>query len=78
MCRAASIATAERDELHRLVDALPDEEVPAALADVKRHVEPRVTDSAWPPSFFAGATAGNTDTAPRVDELLADGFGRSA
>lgn len=70
--------TAERDELRRLVDALPDEEVPAALADVKRHVEPTVADSPWPPPFFGAASASTTDTAERADELLADGFGRSA
>jgi hypothetical protein len=68
--------TAERDELHRLVDELPDEDVRAALADVKRHHHP-AGDRPWPPAWFGAATATTTDTAARADDLLADGFGRS-
>ena len=68
--------TVERDELRRLVDELPDDEVPAALADVRRHLRP-VEDRPWPPAFFGGGTSRTPGVARRVDELLADGFGRS-
>ena len=67
--------TAARDELRRLVDALPDEQVPAALADMRRLAE-RGPASAWPPPWFGAVTSGRLDTSVRVDELLADGFGR--
>jgi hypothetical protein len=67
--------TAARDELRRLVDALPEEQIPAALAGVRRLVG-RGAESAWPPPWFGAVTSGRSDTSVRVDELLADGFGR--
>jgi hypothetical protein len=69
--------SAERDELRRLVDELPDDQVHPALADVRRRVVPRTAGS-WPPAWFGAAAARRTDTAARVDELLAEGFGRPA
>ncbi|MHB8342609.1 MAG: hypothetical protein ACYDB7_15765 [Mycobacteriales bacterium] len=68
--------SAERDELRRLVDDLLDAEVPAALADVRRHL-PRRVDRAWPPPWFASAQASRPDTAARAEEILAEGFVRS-
>jgi hypothetical protein len=67
--------SAERDELRQLVEELPDEQVPAALEDVRRRVAPRAVRS-WPPRWFGAATAPRTDTAARADEILAEGFGR--
>jgi hypothetical protein len=49
--------------------------VPAALAELRRLAEPGAA-SAWPPPWFGALTSGRTDTSSRVDELLADGFGR--
>lgn len=69
--------SAERDELHRLVEELPDEQVSSALADVRRRIGRREA-GAWPPAWFGAATADRTDTAARVDELLGEGFGRPA
>jgi len=69
--------SATRDELHRLVDDLPDARVPAALADVRRYLAAAV-DGTWPPPWFGAATAGRNDTAARADDLLDEGFGRSA
>ena len=66
--------TAARDELRRLVEALPEEQVPAALVDMRRLAE-RGAASAWPPPWFGAVTSGRLDTSVRVDELLADGFG---
>lgn len=68
--------SAERDELRRLVDELPDEEVLAALADIRLHLRP-VSDRPWPPAFFGSVTSRTPDVASRVDEILAEGFGRS-
>jgi len=67
-----------RDELHHLIDSLPEAEVERVLADVRRRTEPQPVPSdkafAW---IGAGvANNGRTDNAMRVDELLAEGFGR--
>jgi hypothetical protein len=69
--------SAERDELRRLVEDLPEEEVPAVVADLRLRRASAV-DRPWPPSWFGAASGGRTDTAARSDELLEDGFGRSA
>lgn len=44
--------TAQRHELHELVDELPEDQVAAALADVRRRLG-RNNDRAWSPEFFA-------------------------
>jgi hypothetical protein len=69
------VVSAERDELMRLVQALPEDQVGEALAEMRRHLRPVSDDRPWPPAFFAGA-AGEPDTSSRVDELLREGFGR--
>lgn len=69
--------SAERDELRRLVDELPEEQVAPALDDVRRRAgrrEPRP----WPPAWFGAAMARRDDTAARAEELLDEGFGRPA
>lgn len=68
--------SAERDELRRLVEEIPDEEVPAALADLRRHLR-SVSDRPWPPAFFGSATSTSPHVSSRVDEILAEGFGCS-
>ena len=70
-----SSMTAARDKLRRLVDELPEEQLPAALAEVQRLAE-RGGASAWPSAWFGAVTSGRLDTSARVDELLAEGFGR--
>jgi hypothetical protein len=69
--------SADRDELRRLVEELPDEEVPAALNDVRRHVRPTERKASWPPAWFGAIKGSRPDTAARSEELLRDGFGRS-
>jgi hypothetical protein len=69
--------TAERDELHRLVDVLPSEQVGGALEDVRRRV-PRDSARPWPPKWFGAATSSRTDLSANVDEALAEGFGQPA
>lgn len=66
--------TAERDELRRMVEQLPEEQVPAALVEVQR-LASAPEPPAWPPPWFAAVTSGRADTAARVDDLLAEGFG---
>ncbi|MGQ0846704.1 MAG: hypothetical protein ACT4QF_21495 [Sporichthyaceae bacterium] len=65
-----------REELARLVQELPEDQVPAVLADVKRRLEPEA-DGEWPPAWFGVMSSGRHDTARRVDEILAEGFGSS-
>jgi len=72
------IMSERRDELHHLIDSLPEEQVEQVLADVRRRAQPRNLPSerafAW---IGAGpANNGRNDNAKRVDELLAEGFGR--
>ena len=68
--------SAERDELKRLVEDLPDEQVPAALAAVRHQHEQR-PESTWPPSWFASFASGRPDLGSNHDDVLAGGFGRS-
>lgn len=69
--------SADRDELRELVEQLPDREVPAALADVRRHLA-EARDRSWPPAFFGAGRAGRGDVAARSEEILDEGFGRPA
>ena len=65
-----------REELHRLVDALPEEQVSQALEDVRRRLPPTVAGS-WPPPWVGAIVAGRSDASENYDDLLAEGFGRS-
>lgn len=67
----------EREELRRLVEEMPDRDVPAVLADLRRRLGP-VTPSAssWPPAWFGIAEGDGTAIGRRSEELLEDGFGR--
>jgi hypothetical protein len=69
--------SAQREELLRLVEELPEEEVPAVLDDVRRHIR-AVKSRAWPPAWFGVGKGRTTDVAARAEELLEDGFGRQA
>ena len=61
--------SSERDELQRLVEGLPDEEVPAVLAEVRRHAGP-VAARPWPPAFFGAGRSTRPDVAARVKGIL--------
>jgi hypothetical protein len=69
------VMTAARDELHRLVEQLPEDQVSAALIEVQR-LASTADASPWPPAWFGAIKASHPDTSERVDELLAEGFGR--
>jgi hypothetical protein len=67
----------QREELIRLVEELPADQVPIVLDDVRRHLR-LAQERSWPPAWFGAAEARATDAAARSEELLAEGFGRSA
>jgi hypothetical protein len=67
----------QREELLRLVEELPEDEVPAVLDDVRRHLR-AVRDRSWPPAWFGAGEGRTTDVAARSEDLLTDGFGRLA
>ncbi len=66
--------SAQREELLRLVEELPEEEVPAVLDDVRRHLR-AVRDRPWPPAWFGAGEGRSDDTAARSEDLLEEGFG---
>jgi hypothetical protein len=67
----------QREELLRLVEELPENEVPVVLDDVRRHLR-AVREGGWPPAWFGAGRGRTSDVASRSEELLEDGFGRSA
>jgi hypothetical protein len=58
-----------------MVDALPVEQVSAALADLRARGR-KPTARSWSPSWFGSATGSSPDVSERVDEILRDGLGR--
>jgi len=71
------IMSVQREELLRLVEELPEEEVPAVLDDVRRHLR-SVRERPWPPAWFGAGEGSSDDVAARSEDLLMDGFGHSA
>lgn len=69
--------SAQREELLHLVEELPEDEVPAVLDAVRHHLH-AVGSHAWPPAWFGAGQSSTTDVAARSEELLDEGFGRSA
>ena len=68
--------SAERDELRRLIEQLPDDRVQAVLAEARRQGG-SVPAGEWPPSWFGSFASGRSDLGSNHDDLLAEGFGRS-
>ena len=70
--------SASRAELHDLIDGLPDDQVAAVLADVKRRTSPRPPRSTKPFAWVGMIKDGPTDASSpeAIDALLAQGFGR--
>ena len=67
--------SAARDELMGLVQQIPEEQVPYALAEVRRHLLP-AHHRDWPPAQFAIAEGDGTDVGAHSEEILREGFGR--
>jgi hypothetical protein len=70
------MSSAEREELARLVQQVPDDELPQVLAEVRRHLRP-AAGRRWPPAWFGIAAGDGTAVGARSGELLDEGFGRS-
>lgn len=68
--------SAERDELRELIEELPDEQLPAVLAEVRRHLT-LASQGPWPPAWFGAITTGRSDIGRNHEDLLAEGFGRA-
>jgi hypothetical protein len=75
--RTLGLVSVQREELLRLVEELPEEEVPAVLDDVRRHLS-AVRNRTWPPAWFGAGESKTPDVAARSEELLDEGFGRTA
>jgi hypothetical protein len=56
--------TAARDELRRLVEQSPDEQIPAALAEVQR-LAASAQSADWPPPWFGAVTSKRSGTPER-------------
>jgi hypothetical protein len=67
--------TTERSELVALAEQIPDDEVAAAVADLRRRLRP-VGGRPWPPAWFGIVACDGTAVGARSEELLAEGFGR--
>lgn len=65
-----------RDELRQLVEQLPDEQVPAAVSELKARLTAVGRERAWPPAWFAVAEGSAPDVSERIEEILAEGLGR--
>jgi hypothetical protein len=76
MLGAVGEMSAARDELQQPVEQLPEEQVPAALAELQR-LAAAGEALGWPPPWFGAITSARSDTSERVvDGLLAENFGR--
>jgi hypothetical protein len=69
--------SASRDELRELVERLPNADVPAVMAEVRRYPAP-ASRRPSPPRFFGAARVGRSDVDARSEEILDQGFGRPA
>ena len=57
--------SAERDELRRLVEELPEEQVLAVIDEVRRRLPPADHDGSWPPAWFGATNVPMSLPAPR-------------
>lgn len=65
-----------KELLHRLVDELPDEQAPRALELLRGIADAGPDRPRRLPSSLGVGDSGRADISGRVDEILADGFGR--
>ncbi len=73
--RLGAVST-PREELHALVEQLPDEQVSAAVSDLKARMGAVPPPRTWPPAWFGIAEGSAEDVSERVEEILAEGLGR--
>lgn len=70
--------TAIRDEVHQLVDELPDDQLTAVAQDLRRRTQPRPAPTQEPFSWIGMIKDGPADASSpeAIDRALAEGFGR--
>lgn len=71
--------TASRDELHHLIDELPDDQVALAAAELRRRLPKPAAARPWPPAWF-GMIDDPTipaDLSENLDKYM-EGFGASS
>ncbi|MET9515400.1 hypothetical protein [Streptomyces sp. NPDC002994] len=67
-----------RDELHELIDRLPEAQVAPILAIVRESTLAEDGVDEWPlPDFVGALSSGKGDLASRSSEILRDEMGRS-
>jgi hypothetical protein len=66
--------SAPREELHRLIDALPEETIPVVLAELRSRTA--AANRPWPPRWFGAAEASRPDISERAEDILRDELGR--
>jgi len=67
----------QRDELHRLIDQLPEAQVAPILAIVRESAPSEDGGDEWPlPDFVGALSSGKGDLAARSSEILRDELGR--
>ena len=68
--------TASREELHHLVDELPDDQVAFAATELRRRLPKPASERAWPPAWFGmiDDPAIPADLSENPDKYL-EGFG---
>lgn len=69
LARTLDVVSAQREELHHLVDDLPEEMVPAVLADLRTRATPP-EHRPWPPRWFGAAKARTPDVSEHIDDIL--------
>lgn len=62
--------------MRELVEQLPDEQVPEVLSQLRSRLNVVPVPHAWPPAWFGIARGSGEDVSERVEEILAEGFGR--
>jgi hypothetical protein len=69
--RYHSVMTVLRDELHQVVDQLPEGELGLVLEYARAHVRSRGQRSLWEgPGFIGAFASGRDDVSERDEELL--------
>jgi len=65
-----------RDELRDLVEQLPDDQVPAVVAELRSRLAPVRAQRSWPPAWFGIVEGSDGDLSERVEEILAADLGQ--
>jgi hypothetical protein len=68
--------SAARDDLHALVEQLPEQALPRAAADLRARLSAVPGKGTWPPAWF-GMGEGSPDVSERADEILTEELGRA-